>query len=363
MNRWSFPSSVVETQSVPPPARGRFQLALMCAAVLAVPLAIPLVNASRPHGPLVPTYLPALEGPRERLPFDANRIEELKYLKPGSVIIGDSMAGSRIDDRRLGALSGRPSALLLQPGSGSAFWYLALKNWVITSGIHPHVVFVFFRDTNLTDVLFRLDEQFRWSLDRVAHDREDELNAVVATRTNTPTRRLGMAAERVYEGNRARDWVEPALLTWPSRVLLPSRRHRDEFLAGMNERFGLEHQRPFEAADVQVSDEDGAHFSRFVDRSVLPLMLRDAQAAGLTLCLVRVQRRPVGGKPPVQSQAMRRYVHDLQSYVQSHGGRLYDETGDPELTIDMYGDGDHLVGGARRRYTDIFFNRLQRLFQ
>ena len=29
----------------------------------------------------------------------------------------------------------------------------------------------------------------------------------------------------------------------------------------MNERFGLEHQRPFEAADVQVSDEEGADFA------------------------------------------------------------------------------------------------------
>jgi hypothetical protein len=334
----------------------------MLAAILAIPLAIPLLNATQPHGPLVPTYLPALEGPRERLPFSANRIEELAYLKPGSVIIGDSMAGSRIDDLRLGALSGRPAAMLLQPGSGSAFWYLALKNWVIASGIHPRVVFVFFRDTNLTDVLFRLDEQFRWSLDRVARDREDELNSVVATRTGTPTRRLDRTVERVYEGNRVRDWVEPALLAWPARVLIPSRRHREEFVAGMNDRFGLEHQRPFEAADVQASDEGGADFDRFVDRSVLPLMLRDARQAGLTLCLVRVQRRPVGGQPPAQSKAMRQYVRDLQAYVESHGGRFHDDTGDPELTIDMYGDGDHLAPGARARYTDIFFNRLRQLF-
>ena len=77
-------------------------------------------------------------------------------------------------------LTGRPVAPLLQAGSGSAFWYLALKNWVVASGIKPRMVFIFFRDTNLTDVMFRLDEQFRWSLDIVAHDREDELNAVVA---------------------------------------------------------------------------------------------------------------------------------------------------------------------------------------
>ena len=52
----------------------------------------------------------------------------------------------------------------------------------------------------------------------------------------------------------------------------------------MNGRFDLDHQRKSNAADVQISDEEGADFSRFVDRSVLPLMLRDARAAGLTLC-------------------------------------------------------------------------------
>ena len=75
---------------------------------------------------------------------------------------------------------------------------VASSNWVIASGIHPRVVFVFFRDTNLTDVLFRLDEQFRWSLDRVAHDREDELNSVVATWL--PRARIGVVVIAAIAG-------------------------------------------------------------------------------------------------------------------------------------------------------------------
>ena len=54
-----------------------------------------------------------------------------------------------------------------------------------------------------------------------------------------------------------------------------------------------------------------------VDRSVLPLMLRDAARAGLKLCLVRVQRRPIDGRPPQQSAALRQYVADLRAYVES----------------------------------------------
>jgi hypothetical protein len=342
--------------------RGVVALAFVLLCVLIVPLIVRIANAERRETPPA-TYLPALEGPRERESFDTNRIDELSRLKPGFVVIGDSMAGTRIDDRRLGARAGRPVALLLQPGSGSAYWYLALKNWVIASGAKPRVVFMFFRDTNLTDVLFRLDEQFRWSLDAVAHDREDELNAVIATRTRTPPRQLELAVERAYQGDRARRWAEPAFTGWPARVLIPSRRHRAEFIYEMNTRFGLEHQRPSEAADVQASDEAGADFPRFIDRSVLPLMLRDARQAGLILCVVRVQRRPVGGQPPVQSAAMRRYVRDLQAYVESHGGVFHDDTGDPALTLSMYEDGDHLARDAKPLYTDIFFDRLRPLFQ
>jgi hypothetical protein len=118
-----------------------------------------------------------------------------------------------------------------------------------------------------------------------------------------------------------------------------------------------------QAADIEAAEERDADFGRYVNRSVLPLMLRDARAAGLTLCFVRVQRRPEGGRPPYQSRALRRYVAELRAYIESHGAILHDDTGDSALTLDMYADGDHLAGSARRLYTGIFFERLKPLFQ
>ena len=78
---------------------------------------------------------------------------------------------------------------------------------------HPAaLVFIFFRDTNLTDVMFRLDEQYRWSLDIAAHDREDELNAVVARRSSAPAvpRARGASTRVVSAPTQARRWIEPA---------------------------------------------------------------------------------------------------------------------------------------------------------
>lgn len=331
-------------------------------ATLAVPVVIPVANKLRSVETPPPTYLPALEGPRERGRFEERRISELHYLQPGYVVIGDSMAGTRIDERRLGALAGTPIAPLLQPGSGPAFWYLALKNWVIPSRIKPRLVFIFFRDTNLTDVLFRLEPQFRWSLDLAARDREDELDAIVA-RAIDPLHRVHVFLARDLGVEQAREWAEPALTNWPAEVIEPSRRRRTEFQRLMNVRLGLDHMRPMPAADIAAGDGPSIDFHRDVDRSVLPLMLRDAKAAGLTICFVRVQRRPTAQRPPAQSPPLRAYVRDLQTYITSRGGVFLDDTGDPALTLDMYEDGDHFARHARARYTEHLYNRLRPHFQ
>jgi hypothetical protein len=343
-------------------ARAIAGLSTLTLLTVIVPVIIPIANAWLASRPLPATYLPALEGPRERGQFQATRIEELQLLQPGYVVIGDSMAGTRIDERWLGELSGTTIAPLLQPGSGSAFWYLVLKNWVVASGIRPRMVLIFFRDTNLTDLMFRLDPQFRWALDLAAAAQEDELNAIIARRMG-PLHRVHVSIDRSAGVERARRRAEPALMTWPAEMMIASRRRRTEFLMQMNERLGLDHLRPMQAADVQIGDAPELDFDRDVRDSVLPLMLRDARNAGLTLCFVRVQRRPTAHRPPPQSAALQAYVRSLREYVTGRGALFHDDTGDPALTIDMYEDGDHLARHARRRYTEILYTRLRPHFQ
>jgi hypothetical protein len=336
------------------------QLLLAAAGLLLIPLALRAANRVRALPDLKPSYLPAIEGPRPRVAFEADRIPALAGMNPTWVVIGDSMAGSRIDPALLTRLTGGQTAPLLYAGSGPAWWYLALKNWVIPSGIKPRAVIVFFRDTNLTNVMFRIDAT--WSLDTAALDREDDLNAVVARRRGTVFYRIRDRIDRVYQASEARRWIEPAANEWPARVMFPYRRQRTAFLDQVNERFGLAHLRPMDAADMQATEDREADFDRFVEDSALPLMLRDARAAGLTLLLVRVQRRPQHGRPPDQSPALRRYVSKLHNYVESRGGVFMDDTGDPAETLDLYEDGDHLSRDGRRRYTEMFAVRLRQRF-
>lgn len=330
---------------------------LAVAGFLLVPLGLRGVNRLHPSPALPATYLPAIEGARDRYPFDAGRVPGLVGMNPSWVVIGDSMAGSRVDPAVLARLTGGVTAPLLYAGSGPAWWYLVLKNWVIPSRIHPKAVIVFFRDTNLTNVMFRIDAT--WALDTAALDREPDLNAVVARRRGSVFYQVRDRIERLYQAEQVRRWIEPQVNAWPARVMVPYRKPRAAFMERLNERFGLAHLRPMDAADMQATEDREADFDAFVDKSALPLMLRDARDAGLTLALVRVQRRPIDGRPPFQSSALRRYVTKLQAYVETHGGIFMDDTGDPAETIDLYEDGDHLSREGRRRYTELFASRLR----
>jgi hypothetical protein len=331
-------------------------LLLAFAGLVLVPLGLRAATQLHPTTNLQPSYLPALEGPRPRAAFDAEPIGNLRILNAPWVVIGDSMAGTRIDPRLFTQLTSEQIAPLLYAGSGSSWWYLALKNWVIASGTHPRAVFIFFRDTNLTDVLFRIDAA--WALDTAALASEDDLNGAVARRRGTRFYHATEAVDTLYDASRARRWLAPLVDEWPAWAMIPYRRPRARFLEQVNTRLGLAHLRSMDAADMQETEDREADFDGFVDKSALPLMVRDAQRAGLRLCFVRVQRRPDGGHPPYQSPALQEYVTKLRAYLLQHGAEFVDDTGDPAQDLSWYEDGDHLSGDGRRRYTELFVSRL-----
>lgn len=345
-----------------PPRRTAQFVALLAvvAATLATPLAWRAVNAAWAPAleDLPASYLPALEARRARRPFDEGHIDGLERMQPGYVIIGDSMGG-RIDPRRLDQLSGRPVAPLLRNATGSAAWYLMFKNYVVASDIDPALVIVFFRDTNLTDPLWRATDFYRETLDRMARDQEPALNDVMAARTTGAWHRAHAALDEAYQVERTRAWVEPALLSWLSRVVVGNVR-RAEFPDDVNAMFALDRLRPMGQADMAAAEALDTDFDANVETSVLPLMLDLAREHDLRLCFVRVLRRTEDGQVREQSEALSGYVADLRAYVEARGALFFDDRDDPAMATIAYGDGDHIARGEDERYTELFWQRLSR---
>lgn len=303
------------------------------------------------------SYLPALEAARVREPFSAEVPGDLSRLAPNFVIIGDSMAG-RVDFKRLSEVSGGIVGPLLQFASGPAYWYLSLKNHVVPSGVKPTWVLIFFRDTNLTDVLFRLDGPYRPALDRVALDIEPELNAVVGARARGGWRGLHERVERLYLAAEVRAWLEPKLSRWPARMVAGPQ-GQDRLLERVNDAFSLDRLRPMAQADLAATDAREADFGARLETSTLPLMMALSRQHGLRLGFVRVMRRPVDGRPPRPSLELQAYMRDLRSYLESHGGALFDDNDYAELAQLTYDDGDHLARESSIAYTDHLWERLR----
>lgn len=340
-------------------------LVVVVAAAFVAPLSLRAVNRAVIGDPPGLGYLPSLELRRRHGDFKASVIDDLQYGKPTWVFIGDSMMGTRIDPLYLGQISSTHDetvGFLFHPATGPAWWYLAFKNHLIASGIKTRAVFVFFRDTNLTDTSFRLESLygFGFGLDDVAHADEPELDALIAARRRGMWSRVHTAAVKSYETDVTAGWLEPAVRRWFVNFRYPDPAARLRFDRSLNERFDLANLRGDVAADLSGANE-AADFARDLPTSVLPLMVALAKEHGVTLCFVRVQRRPAGTTPPEQSPNLLRYVGDLQAYLTANGMLFHDDWGDPEMPESIYADGDHVRD--RRHYTDVFRRRLDALFR
>lgn len=338
-------------------------LPLTFAVMAAVPLLLRTAQPGREEG-LVPSYLPALEPARQRLPFDPGRIRSLQYQNARWVFIGDSIPGTRIDVVRFSQLHDYDEVgMLLHPGTGPAYWFLAFKNWLVASGVRPRLTFIYFRDYNLTDTMFRLSDQYRWALDEVAHDAEPALNAAVAARVQGPWSTARTRVERSYQADRVRDWAEPMVRRWPA-LLVGGPERASALPDEVNQRFHLDKLRPFEAADMDAADRAQADFARMLPSSILPPLVRMAKANDLRICFVRGRRRPnPDGSPQAQPEYLQKYMADLSAWIQSQGMLFLDDTPDARLTLDMYEDGDHMKRSAQTFYTDLFNEKVLALLK
>jgi hypothetical protein len=321
-------------------------LALLAAAAV-LPFGLRAVNAAIPDAARS-SYLPTTETPRPREPFDEAAASALREAQPEFVIIGDSMAGVRIDPRQLSRVSGRSVAGLFQQGTPVAFWYLQLKNMVVGNGLTAvRGAIFFFRDDQLTTQV----EVTGPILDRVARDQEPELDRVFAAHRLGRFSDVHRAARAVYQYDLTRVWLEPRLIRAPVHAMGAPAGLVD---AINDEIFALDKLRTFAAADLPQAEASALDFDARVGGSILPLIVDLAEQSKIRLAFVRVQRRPSPSGPPPQSEALTRYLERLQAYLTARGAYYHDDYGDPNQPLAVYADGDHLRSDQRAPYSERF---------
>lgn len=329
----------------------------MLAGTALIPLGLRAVNGFLPGAGITASYIPTIETPRRREPFDEASAAAVREAQPQYVVIGDSMAGVRINPATLSKRVGRTVAGLYHPGSPVAYWYLAFKNLVVENELKTirGAVF-FFRDDQLTTQVV-VDPLL---LDRVARAEEPELDRVLATHRLGRFARVHRVARSIYEYDETRVWLEPKLTRAPAIVADDP----DALLTAINtEVFALDRLRAFEASDLAQADDAMLDFDQQVGRSLLPAILDLADAAGIRVAFVCAQRRPTESGPAPRSEALTAYLGKLEQYLTARGAYFHDDRGDPDQPLSIYADGDHLTGRGRELYTERFAERHARFFQ
>jgi hypothetical protein len=335
-------------------------LCLVLAGAVAAPLGLRTLNSALPGANARDSYLPTIETPRPREPFDQAAADAVRDAQPQFVVIGDSMAGIRIDPLQLSRQAHTQVVGLYQQGSPVAYWYLAFKNLAIENRLEKlRGAIFFFRDDQLTTQV----QVAPGSLDRVARDHEPELDRALAANRLGVFSEIHRAARSVYQFDRTRRWLEPLLLQAPANLAATTMAPSELLKAINTEVFALERLRAFEAADLAAAQEEALDFHANVGDSLLPEIIRLAADAGVRLAFIRVQRRPGAEGPPPQPAKLTEYVNALKGYLEARGAYFHDDWGDPDEPLSMYADGDHLTAEGRLRYTQRFAERHARFLQ
>jgi len=258
-------------------------------AVLAVILTLPALLRPSSHG---------------KLSFDNELLADLNKVSPDYVFIGNSMLHSRIDDKVIEAHLGERCCYLLWTGGAESAWaHQALKNFALATQHRPKKVFIFFRDTYLTQPSYRATDRYWWRIERLSHPDEPELDRAMR-QSRTWQEELEFRLGEIYPVQKLRERMSGNVSWIASEVVTPGRvRYGEPAGQKYDSLFDLENLRSVEADDTVSDEVDLAeyNFDARVGTSLLPSMIHMAKDAGVGLVFIRVQRRPTKDGPPAQS--------------------------------------------------------------
>lgn len=136
--------------------RQALSLAVVIAGALLLPLGLRAINAALLGAEARSSYLPTLETPRPREAFDA--AAALREAQPEFLVIGDSMAGVRIDPRHLSRVTGRSVAGL----GRSAGLYLFLLVGLYSIPLWIYDLWADMKALDLTQAIDAPEQSVRW---------------------------------------------------------------------------------------------------------------------------------------------------------------------------------------------------------
>ncbi|MBI1730904.1 hypothetical protein HY229_05720 [Candidatus Acetothermia bacterium] len=306
---------------------------------------------------------PKIRETNPRYIHDLQHTIELK--KPDVILLGNSMLGEGIDPGEFEKLTGQRTLSFHQGGSESAYWYLFLKNIILTAKHRPKFLLLFFRDHFLTEPAFRVNGSYEDTISSIATDSEPLLdNLAYHNKSDLIGSMLMKLFNLYYKKESIRSFLENETKTAIERVLGAK---VGRVQSAIDHTFQESNLIPELATSQELSSEkavnkESYHFNNAVNKSFLPPIIAEAKAKGLKIIFVRVKRRR-DVVPDAQPKELLQYIQDLKDYLHSQDLPIVDFTDDGRIRLEHFADGDHLGKSGRELFTPMLAESMDSYFK
>ena len=323
---------------------------LLLASVIALTVYIPLRYGLTYPQPAGPKFSNAVRTGHSMI-IDKNKVNV--------VLVGDSTLERSVDETKLAAVIGQPAHIIFVPASGTAIWYLILKNAIIEGTKNkPRYFIIMFRDTLLTLPNFHVTGGRVAELDDYATAHEDFLIQRAYLNFMNP---LEIFAEKYFpiysSRQRITDSIEYYFRTLLPDLLLPCKGACvDRALAAVF--YEIDKVDPNFSKDSLMSEEtklytrQAMNFDAQLDRSFLPEIIRLTKENGIHLILAE-SRTLTYPTPDSQPGELVTYKRDLTAYLKQNNIPLLDFSFDPWLPPSYFADPLHMNAAGQAAFTQI----------
>ena len=258
--------------------------------------------------------------------FDTSPREKLAKEKPEIVLLGDSMLETRIDEEVLRRIAGIKFEKMPYPGSGSASWWLVLKNYIAPQSDPPRTIVIFFRNMQLTLADYHTNGRFRPRLEALMSDHgEPYLEEILRSSGREENGTLLSLVQRLYPLQKHQsEWQEKIYAR--ALILSTVADERSVVRKRADRLFSTRGLRADAGAYAEGDDNmtglapAGHDLQTRLPDSLLPALLDLARQKKIRLVFFRVKRKPRDdGTPRSESADLQAYMAALRHHLRPPG--------------------------------------------
>ena len=290
-------------------------------------------------------------------------VDEISRHQAELVLIGDSVLLQGVDPKKLSEGLERKVYSLSEPGSGSAIWYLMLKNLILDASPRPRYVAILFRDTMLTAPTYRTTGRYFALVDDFAKQDEPLLSQLAYINPKTPLDRFAEQYLPLYSARwQIRAGLDRSIrYTVPSVLLDCSIGCIDtamDSVFGEGEVDVAALNRAVEEAEESLYEPAMMNFEGQLDQSFLPTMLQLANDNDITLIFIRTKTLtyPELASEPAELQL---YITSLENHIKAHGALYIDFAHDERIKEFYFYDVKHLTEEGKAAFTPMLAEELK----